>query len=216
MNYEIDPSCQLPREFLASLYDACFRGRRDGCYVEVGAYDGVKFGHTSALAALGWRGLCIEPHPDYAARCRRNHEGRNVTVVECAAGAHEGTAMLYVSEDEDGACSSTVLSDASRHHKLDEKRPIEVPMMRLDTVLKIHEIPQGFDVFSLDVEEAELEALTGFDLAYWRPKVAIVETHECDPNPVRNWKATPIGMIFASAGYQKSYADETNTVFVRL
>ena len=215
MNYDIDPTCQLPRDFLATLYDGCFRDKTDGCYVEVGAYDGVKFGHTSALAKLGWKGLCIEPHPRYAERCRKNHKGRNVTVENCAVGAKEGKATLFISRDEDGACSSTKWTEATQHHGLDKTRVVDVDMFRLDTVLLRNKIPRNFEVLTIDVEEAELEVLTGFDLSYWLPKVAIVETHEQDPNPVRNWKAIPINLIFSSAGYKKVYADHTNTVYVR-
>ena len=214
LHYDIDPSCQLPHDFLATLYDGCFRDKVDGCYVEVGAYDGVKFGHTSALAKLGWRGLCIEPHPEYAERCRKNHAGRNVAVDECAVGAEEGVVSLYISEDEDGACSSTKWTDASRHHGLDEKRVIRVPMFRLDTVLRRHNIPRPFEVLTIDVEEAELDVLEGFDLGLWSPKVAIVETHENDPNPIRHWKAEPVSSIFDAYGYKKVYADDTNSVFV--
>jgi FkbM family methyltransferase len=215
VTYDIDPTCQLPHDFLATLYDGCFRGKAMGHYVEVGAYDGVQFGHTSALAKLGWRGLCIEPHPEYADRCRKNHEGRNVVVENCAIGATQGEATLFISKDMDGACSSTKWTDASRVHGLDTERSIKVPLFRLDTVLEKHNIPVRFDVLTIDVEEAEMEVLAGFDLIKWMPKIAIVETHEHDPNPARSWKAMPIGLFFGSAGYQKVYADHINSVFVR-
>ena len=215
LHYEIDRTCQLPHDFLRKLYSEHFPDLTTGTYVEVGAYDGVSYGHTSALARLGWRGLCVEAHPEHAARCDANLKPYNVTVEVCAAGATEGMTTLFVSEDCAGACSSTKLTDASRSHKLDEAHGVLTPVWKLDTILRRNNISPFFEVLTIDVEEAELDVLAGFDLKYWMPKVAIIETHECMADPAFNWKAGPVADIFIPAGYRKVFADIINTVFVR-
>jgi FkbM family methyltransferase len=39
-----------------------FKGRK-GKFLDVGAYDGVQFSNTHALALAGWTGICYEPNP---------------------------------------------------------------------------------------------------------------------------------------------------------
>jgi FkbM family methyltransferase len=44
------------------LFEKFFYGKRDGVFVDIGAYDGEKFSNTLFFERfLGWRGLCIEP-----------------------------------------------------------------------------------------------------------------------------------------------------------
>src|SRR4051794_23562842 len=40
-----------------------FRGKRDGFFVDIGAYDGVTISNTYSLEQIGWKGICIEPVP---------------------------------------------------------------------------------------------------------------------------------------------------------
>ncbi len=211
LNYDIDLSCQLPRAVLAGFYDRYFPDKIDGVFVEVGAFDGIFAGHVFSLAKLGWRGLCIEPHPEYARQCAENHAGHNVAVETCAVGDKEGAAPLYVYL----ACSSMKVNDVTLENGINPLYAIQVPVRRLDNILAQHKIPEKFDVISIDVEEAEMEVLAGFDLRRWLPKMAIVETHETDPNPARNWKGVAVGKVFADAGYEKIYADHINTIYVR-
>ena len=46
--------CQIPN--LADIYLENFGYKRDGYFVEVGAYDGVSWSNTFGLAAIGWGG----------------------------------------------------------------------------------------------------------------------------------------------------------------
>ena len=84
--YTQQPSCQIPD--LWFLYSRFLGERADGCFVEVGAYDGVLVSNTWGLAEAGWRGLMIEPVPDLARLCRKNHSNHaGITVCECAIGS---------------------------------------------------------------------------------------------------------------------------------
>jgi FkbM family methyltransferase len=211
MHYDIDASCQIPRDLLIDIYRRYFNDKTDGHYVEVGAFDGVSYGCTSALAKVGWRGLCVEAHPEYAERCRKNHEGLDVVVEACAAGATEGDVTLYVK----GEYSSTVWCQAAVEYGLDPSQRIVVPMRRLDDILLKHGVPAEFDLLTVDVEEAEMEVLAGFDVRRWLPRVAVIETHETDSAPCRNWKGPPVAAYFTAVGYTKIHADHINSIFVR-
>ena len=45
-----------------------FKNHDGGFFVDVGAHDGIRLSNTYALALVGWTGICIEAHPEYADR----------------------------------------------------------------------------------------------------------------------------------------------------
>ncbi|TMJ83549.1 MAG: FkbM family methyltransferase, partial [Alphaproteobacteria bacterium] len=55
------------------------------------------------------------------------------------------------------------------------ERVIEVPVRTLDDILIEARAPVGFDFLSIDVEGHELEVLSGFDFARWRPRLVLLE-----------------------------------------
>ena len=48
--------------------DTYFQGKREGYFVEVGAYDGVDLSNTYHFEQIGWHGVLVEPDPDNADR----------------------------------------------------------------------------------------------------------------------------------------------------
>lgn len=57
-------------------------GINQGFYVDVGAMHPYLFSNTARFAALGWKGVCIEPQPELA-RLHRTYR-KYATVVESA------------------------------------------------------------------------------------------------------------------------------------
>jgi hypothetical protein len=57
------------------------------------------------------------------------------------------------------------------------ERVIEVPARTLDGVLIEACAPRQLDFLSIDVEGHELEVLSGFDFAHWRPRLVLLEDH---------------------------------------
>lgn len=83
---------------------------------------------------------------------------------------------------------------AGAHSSLDRDRMapgtqpqhvIEVPVRALDDILAEVDAPKGFDFLSIDVEGHELEVLSGFDLARWRPRLILLEDHVANLNKHR-------------------------------
>jgi hypothetical protein len=52
----------------------------------------------------------------------------------------------------------------------------------LDAILRDAGAPRPLDFLSIDVEGHEIEVLDGFDLAYWRPRLLLIEDHVLDLN----------------------------------
>jgi FkbM family methyltransferase len=142
-----------------------------GFYVDVGANDPVLDSQSQHLEALGWTGLLVEPDPDCCELLRKARKG---TVVELACSSPEN------------AGKQLQLNRAGPHSTLEDqpialgavvRATVLVQCETLDTILRVHNAPVGFDLFSIDIEGHELVALSGFDFAYWKPKLVLIEDH---------------------------------------
>lgn len=157
-----------------------FIGVTGGTFIEVGAYDGVRFSNTYALEQLGWKGLLVEAHPENAAKCRANRPGS--TVEECAVvGPDSPGQASFTMVLGNGADLLSGLSLAPEHLRRCERegsglRTVEVSSMTLTAIMAKHGIQQ-VDFLSIDIEGGELEALLGLDLSLVRPLLILLEAN---------------------------------------
>jgi FkbM family methyltransferase len=153
---------QLVQEFFKS---------NTGFFVDVGANDPEINSQSYHLESLGWTGLLIEPDPDC---CNLLRKSRKSAVVEMACSSPEN------------AGKQLQLNRAGGHSTL-ENQPIalgavvhskvSVQSDTLDTILQAQTAPVGFDFLSMDIEGHELEALSGFNFSYWKPRLVLLEDH---------------------------------------
>ena len=161
----------LPQGREQALVREFFEGARSGFFVEVGANRPRQESQTWHLEQLGWTGVLIEPQPDLADELRRVRAAK-VFAVACSSPANAGRRMhLHVA----GALSA--LDRERMAPGAQAERVIEVPVRTLDDVLIEAGAPAGFDFLSVDVEGHELEVLSGFDFARWRPRLVLLEDH---------------------------------------
>ncbi|MBA3816825.1 MAG: FkbM family methyltransferase, partial [Parachlamydiaceae bacterium] len=67
------------------LNEIFFHDKRNGVFVDIGAYDGKVISNTYFYEKnLGWTGICIEPLPD---AYEKLHMNRSCVTVNCAVGA---------------------------------------------------------------------------------------------------------------------------------
>ena len=216
--YPQQPSCQIP--YLYSLFELFLGKRKDGTFVEVGANDGVSFSNTWGLAEQGWRGYLIEPIPEFAESCRRNHKKHtSVSIFQYAIGNQDNKNLVFSIA---GALTTANLALRTEYESVDwavsslTNEEITVPCKKLDTFLTENEIGYDFDVLVVDVEGFEAEVFSGFNLVEWRPKMLIVEL--VDTHPDLKSTATSdaqLGERILLSGYRIVSKDVINTVFVR-
>lgn len=215
--YRPSISCQIPE--LATLYEIYFGKLRDGSFVEVGAYDGESFSNTSCLGDLGWRGLLVEPIPEFAQLCRNRHaKNSGIHVIECAIGSVQKQIELAVA----GPLSTTKDSLLDAYQQIDwakeasqAARKIRVPQITLDSLLSASNIRPDFDLLVVDVEGGESDVFAGFSLYDWRPRMLIVELVHTHPDLSRLHRADfHLQEQICNAGYAVAYKDCINTVFV--
>lgn len=216
--YPRQATCQIPS--LSDLYSRFLGEKEDGTYVEVGAFDGIRFSNTWGLAMKGWSGLLVEAMPEYALACAENYkEFPRVQVVESAVTRVSGARVdLHVA----GPLSTANTQLLSEYRRVDWARTAVTQKvhstagMALDDLLEKFSITRNFDVLVVDVEGYESEVFGGFNLRHWRPRMMIVELADTHPD----LSSTSLGdedlsEDIQSAGYRIKYKDAINTVFVQ-
>jgi FkbM family methyltransferase len=165
--------------------DEYFHQKRNGFFMEVGAYDGLVLSNTYHFEKeRAWTGILVEPDARKADLCRKNRP--NSRVYECAAvGSRDIQELPFFQVDGGEVYSTTNLIDSHRK-RLNEyglaPREIRVRAMTLDQILAECQPPR-IDILSIDVEEAELDVLNGLDIRRWNPRIVIIETNSFQRNP---------------------------------
>lgn len=189
MKYQFQPTCQVPIEVLNRIYCDAFGFKPDGRFVEVGAHDGWHWSCTWGLAEIGWRGWFIEPVPELFAECCKTYHGkRNIDIVNCCIGTHDGTATMGI-----GEYGGSLVED---------RNPFKVTQYSLDSFLESRHVEPKFDLLIIDVEGAEDQVLAGFTVSKWLPKLVIIER-------------PPVPNKFTEHGYEQVYSDWINTIYQR-
>jgi FkbM family methyltransferase len=152
-----------------ALKEEFFRGSPSGFFVDVGANAPQRWSQTWAMEQRGWAGVLIEPQPDLAAELRQQRRAR-VYAVACSSPANSGKTMrLHLAGIFTSLNPDFYVSGMHRHGSID------VPIMTLDEILADAQAPTPIDFISIDVESHEVEVLSGFDLARWRPRLIMIE-----------------------------------------
>ena len=173
------------------LVDQHLQGKRNGVFVDVGAYDGVTFSNTLMLERdRGWTGICIEPLPDVFAVLQRS---RRCTCVNACVGNRDETGVDFLAVQSAVVHTrmlSGVMSEYDPRHRArvdHEVRQsggsthlIRVPMRHLHGLL--HDYGIGHvDYLSIDTEGSEELILRSTILAAIGNPCVTVENNYDDP-----------------------------------
>jgi FkbM family methyltransferase len=149
-----------------------FFGESIGYFVEVGANDPVIDSKTWNLEQIGWTGLLIEPQPQLAQRLKAV---RKAAVGCFACGArfrHQTTMTLHIAGEHGGHSSLNPNHFVAGSQVIST---IDVPVVTLDSALRHHNSPRPIDFLAIDTEGFDLEVLDGVELAYWQPRLILIE-----------------------------------------
>ena len=144
-----------------------------GFYIDVGANDPEIDSVTKAFYDRGWRGINVEPVPQWFDRLQEKRL-RDIN-LQLAAGTEKGELVLY--ELPDTGLSTIEKTTAERHETERGYTKIEriVPVETLTAICEcFHVAPIHF--LKIDVEGAEKDVLVGLDLSIIRPWIILVES----------------------------------------
>jgi FkbM family methyltransferase len=158
------------------LLARCFESGDRGFYVDVGAEDPDIGSVTRYFYEQGWRGLNVEPVPDFHRRLQqRRPRDLNVAVaasdrdgLEVELTVVPGTGLSSLAPRPGGVPEPAGGASEATHR-------IRVRTARLDTLLAWARLPR-IDFLKVDVEGHERAVLEGLDLAVHRPRLIVIET----------------------------------------
>jgi FkbM family methyltransferase len=183
---------------------------RDGIYVDVGGWDPDVDSVTRLFYERGWRGVDVEPIPEFADRFRERRPSNDVVQAVITEDPAErvvlhrfGTTGLSTVDD----------SVAERHEQAGlEHEDIAVPARRLDDVLAGSSlVGDTIHFLKIDVEGAEENVIRSVDLSRWRPWVLVVEATEPNSTTMSHGSWEP---ILLEAGYTFTLFDGLSRFYV--
>ena len=152
-------------------------------------------------------------------KCQQRHQFNNVQFEQCAVGASNTDSKIHVVGG-----LSTLSDNMHAAHKnifeaihFNNETEITVPITRLDSVLRKHNLPENFDLLVVDVEGYEQQVFDSFSLTEYRPKMIIVELSDSHPSfnnyPDIQNSHLMIRNFLVSQDYKEIYVDCINTIF---
>ena len=163
------------------IADALFPNLEGGCFVDIGAHDGVTASNTCYLEReRQWRGLAVEPVPGNFAKLTAARKCQ--AVHACVAAADGETEILVVEGYADVLSGIPDHFDRNHLSRIDReiaehggrKTIARVPCYRLSTLLARSNI-RDIDYLSIDCEGADLTVLRSIDFAKVRIRALTVE-----------------------------------------
>lgn len=178
----------------------------NGCYIDVGAWDPVVDSVSKAFYEHGWRGVHVEPLPEYADRIRQARPDERVYQVLLGAEAGEKT-FFYIPET---GLSTASKKYAERHQKagwsIEERK---YPVMTLAQVFD--EIgDREIHWLKIDVEGMESEVLSGWGNHPARPRIVLLESTE-PSSQIPSWSEWEHRLV--CRGYGCIYFDGLNRYY---
>jgi FkbM family methyltransferase len=179
-----------------------------GFYIDVGANDPDQYSVTKAFYERGWRGINVEPIPQWFELLEKARP-QDIN-LQLALGAEPGAITLY--EIPDTGLSTAEKKFAERHEAEHgyQSRELRVKMDTLSRVCeRFHLAPIHF--LKIDVEGAEKAVLQGIDFGKIRPWIILLEATlpGTQEESYSDWEP-----LLLNAGYEYAYFDGLNRYYV--
>jgi FkbM family methyltransferase len=180
-----------------------------GFYIDVGAQDPDIDSVSKAFFDRGWRGIHIEPVPEYAERLRAARPGD--TIIEAAASNELGTTALTVFPMTGLSTADPLVAKNHIDRGVDyQPEPLIVPTVTLaDVAAEL--TARTVHWLKIDVEGHERAVLEGWNANLLRPWVIVVEATRPNDRAATYADWEP---ILLTAGYQCVYDDGLNRFYI--
>lgn len=175
--------------------------KRDGWFVEFGAFHPEKLSNTKLLEEHGWRGVSVDPFPngDWTTR-------PNTTLIKSAV-TGDGRQIEFVKADELGGIAEHISAHAAT---VKDAERATISSITPTDVLAAANAPREIDYISLDVEGAELEILRAFPFDEYDVTLLTVEHNYEEPKrrDIRNLLRTKGFRLVANNRWDDCYVNE--------
>ena len=179
----------------------------NGFYIDVGAHDPVVDSVSKAFYEHGWRGVHVEPLPEYAEALRNARPDERV--VQAVLAEHPGTQTFY-HIPKTGLSTGT--EEFAHRHEVAGWQVNEITVPATTLAALFDEIgPRDIHWLKIDVEGMEADVLAGWGTHPTRPWIVVIEaTEPCSQVP--NWHQ--FEPLVLGMGYEFIYFDGLNRFYI--
>lgn len=184
--------------------------RKRGFYVDIGAFDPMKYSNTLRMNLFGWEGVNIDANED---SIKKFEKARPTDKNIYAAVTENNGTVNFFKAGKLGEVNTL----SAKHRQKWQKRGIEydaiqVPSRRLEDILD-EVVPEGqqIDFMSIDVEEAEMGVLNSNNWEKYRPNNICIEIHE---DSMQDVKRTDKYRYIKEKGYEIYFFIKPTAYFV--
>jgi len=178
-----------------------------GFYIDIGAQDPVIDSVSLAFYEKGWRGVHVEPAPQYASRLRSLRADEQV--VEAAISNGKKEQSFFIISDTG---LSTGVRAIAENYKADGAvvKKIKVRSLRLSQLLDRYK-SRDIHWLKIDVEGMEKSVIESWQPSRVRPWIVVVESTR--PNsPEQSYQEWEV--LVKSFGYKFAYFDGINRFYI--
>jgi Methyltransferase FkbM domain len=167
--YGPDRQSQYYEEWIARDF---FQDRRGGVFVDIGAADPKVLSNTWHLEhGLGWSGIAVDAQAEYGAAYA---VGRPNTRFHTFFVADRSSERVKLFLNDTPVVASSTPAFTEKWGQLRGAR--DVTTITLNDLLDAERVT-AIDFLSIDIELAEPQALAGFDVGRFKPRLVCIEAH---------------------------------------
>lgn len=172
INSGIEFKSQSDQDVIALAY---FNNKKDGFFIDIGAFDGVSISNTYALEQLGWSGACIEPLPDQFNNLQKNRKCDLYNVALCDK---DDSDMEFISADGYSGFEDTMTNGNKLLVNTDKNsKKIYVKTMTFNRLMQNYPNRTHVNYMSIDVEGGELAILKTINFTKYTFDMITVENN---------------------------------------
>jgi FkbM family methyltransferase len=192
-----------------TIFNAVLKFHHAGTYLDIGAAHPVQHSNTYLFYERGWRGICVEPNPEFYAlyKTYRSHD----TALNVGIAPKAGTLQYHRFAQPliNGFFGQDLID---RHIASGETYlgSSKVPCLGIGAFLR-EKIKKPIDFLNIDVETLDASILAAWDWNACRPAVICAEIHT---SGIRSMLDTDVSRILEAAGYRAMCRGWLSAIFV--
>ena len=204
-SYSLDFKGQIGQDIIAYL---CLKNKKNGFYIDIGAYDGINWSNTYIFEKLGWNGFCVEASPKTFEKLQKNRKCDLYNYAVCSKNIGK-TRFLTSSVDELDVLD---IHNTKEHKERIERESdnnmeyTEVNTITFEEIMSNYKDINHIDFMSLDIEGGELDVLKSIDFDKYSFGLITVEY---------NHNYNEIMELMYSKGYKKLMDNHFDVIFIK-
>jgi FkbM family methyltransferase len=169
---EVEFIGQELQDMYAYLY---FKGKKDGYFIDIGAYDGITISNTFALEKIGWKGVCVEPVPEIYDILKKN---RKCECINAAIYNEDGKTLDFIQTKGGRSGFITDMNDSMISAAESEGiiGRYSVKTITFENLMRNNNV-KHVDFMSIDVEGAEFAVLDSIDFNKYKFDLITIENN---------------------------------------